>query len=141
MSSSATGVFSSPIPPCGNPMHPTVLVYTTRSAPEFLAASSMLRVPSTFERGGVAQIARGRLQFEFANVAARPHQRADRIAPLQQHARHVPPEEAGGAGDQPRLHGLPSAVAQALLPAGSRLISTRFFAHPPCAGMSAGAAD
>src|ERR1039458_195040 len=32
-------------------------------------------------------------------------------------------------------------VAQALLPAGSRLISTRSFAHPPCAGMSAGAAD
>jgi hypothetical protein len=32
-------------------------------------------------------------------------------------------------------------VAQALLPAGSRLISTRFYAHPPYAGMSAGAAD
>ena len=41
---------SSPTPFGGIPMQPTVLVYTARSTPALLAASSTFRVPSTFER-------------------------------------------------------------------------------------------
>ena len=115
-------------------MHPTVLVYTTRSTPALAGGCQqiaraidvrpvqLLGVPGpqpvvrgnvedqpatghgAFQRGGVAQIPGDALHIEFLDAAARPYQRANRVPALAKQARDVPSEEPGSSRNQNRFH-------------------------------------